>query len=307
MWRQALAAVAIWGALSGCVQAYITGSFSEVNTVGIPGMFTYTLTVTAGAGEKFIGFDFASGPGYGVSGQLNQVNPVGLPTIFNDNNLIFPLVGADVSQDTQFKVRSTDGVVSNASESATSLKATFNLSPANIATATNTWSMLQLVPQTIGATFRGTFTVRNAMGEDRVDYVEGGTYLGGRPYAYDEVIDNVVADGPGITSSSVRYTNGADFSNLGNFRFDSYVPAPGTTGTGPAIPATFVGRVFNWNTHGSPLGTYKWLFTVSNQYGSDDGSITVHITQVPEPAAVGLLALAILACGVRSRHFSRCC
>jgi len=294
MWRHALAAVVIWAALSGSVQAYITGAFSEVNTVGIPGMKTYTLTVTAGVGEKFIGFDFASGPGYGVSGQLNQINPASLPTIFTDNNLFFPIVGADVMQDTQFKVKSTDGVISNGSESATSLKATFSLSPANIAAATDTWSMLQLVPQTIGATFRGTFTVRNAMGEDRIDYVEGGTFLGGRPYAYDEVFENVVADGPGITSSSIRYTNGADFSNLGNFRFDSYMPAQGTTGAGPAIPATFVGRVFNWNTHGSPLGTYKWLFTVSNPYGSDEGSITVHITQVPEPASWWLAAVGVM-------------
>lgn len=108
------------------------------------------------------------------------------------------------------------------------------------------------------------------------------------------MIDNVVAEEPG----SIHYRLATYSSSLlDNLRFDSYVPPPGGAGSGPANSASLdlsdFSYYFNWNTRGSPLGTYKWLYTARNEFGSDDGSITVRITQVPEPASWWLAAIGM--------------
>lgn len=118
------------------------------------------------------------------------------------------------------------------------------------------------------------------------------------PIVQDVFVDNVNASNPGLVS---RTLNDLNFSfppaTWSNFAFDSYVPAVGASGTGPATPATFntSSHLFSWNTVGSPLGTYKWFVTASNSYGSDQGSITVRITAVPEPASLLLVSLATFA------------
>jgi len=149
-------------------------SISSAPTVGLAGMTTYTLTGTAAAGEKVVGFDFVGGGGaYGITGPLNQVNPFSLPTVFNDNNTLFVPAGKDVSQDSQFLVKSTDGIAITPSESANALKGAFAFLPANLP-AGNSLAFVQLVSDNPTAVhYNGTLTIRNQAGEDRLETFEG--------------------------------------------------------------------------------------------------------------------------------------
>src|SRR5262245_43404831 len=160
-------------ALAATSQAAIITSVSSSPTVGIAGMTTYSVTATAAAGEKIIGFDFVGGGGtYGVTGAMNQINPAGQATVFNDNNGFFGFVGADVSQDSQFKVTSTKGIPINPSESSTALKAAFNYNAASVVTdASNVWNFLQVATNAPADAIHllGTLTVQNAQGENRLE------------------------------------------------------------------------------------------------------------------------------------------
>ncbi len=84
--------------------------------------------------------------------------------------------------------------------------------------------------------------------------------------------------------------------------FDSYSPLQGDSGTGPANPAAFDTSVakFSWNTAGSPAGTYRWHVTAINPFGTDQGSITIHIATVPEPTTLTLVALALTGSTLRN-------
>lgn len=148
---------------------------TAVPTPGLPGYETWTLTARAGAGEKIVGFDFAGGGGtYGIFGPMNQINPVGLPTVFNDNNALFGLVGADASQDSQFKVKSTDGITIGAVESPGRLQAAFNYLPAYVPTG-ESWPFAQLVIPIAGDLiyYIGTLTVVDSSGTARLVQVAG--------------------------------------------------------------------------------------------------------------------------------------
>jgi hypothetical protein len=74
-----------------------------VPTIDLPGFTTWTLTAHSDDGRPIQGFDFARLPEFGFFGPTNQVNPATVPTIFMDNNPFFPFVGANASQDSQFK------------------------------------------------------------------------------------------------------------------------------------------------------------------------------------------------------------
>ena len=84
-----------------------------IPTPGLPGFTTYTVTATVDA--PIVALDFAGDgsnnpvTGRGFFGALNQVNPFGLATIFNDNNSLFPVIGSDAAQDSQFKVTQLRG------------------------------------------------------------------------------------------------------------------------------------------------------------------------------------------------------
>lgn len=167
MWRRALAAVVIAALVLTSARAAFV-STSSAPTVGIPGMTTYTLTAIAAAGEKVVGFDFVGGT-YGIYGPLNQVNPFGLPTVFNDNNVLFLPAGKDVSQDTQFLVKSTDGIAINRSESANSLRAAFAFLPANLPWG-NTLAFAQIATSNPSQVhYYGTLTIRDSAGQDRLE------------------------------------------------------------------------------------------------------------------------------------------
>ncbi len=120
----------------------------------------------------------------------------------------------------------------------------------------------------------------------------------------DATIDNVNANSPGTLTHTFAYS--ATLPNPGipltwsNFQFNSFVPDPGSSGTGPAIPATFDPALhkFSWSTLNSPRGVYTWQVTASGQGYSDTGILHVHITQVPEPATLSFAGLAILGFNV---------
>jgi hypothetical protein len=120
----------------------------------------------------------------------------------------------------------------------------------------------------------------------------------------DATIDNVNASNPGSLTHTFQYVlDGFGPVTWSNFAFDSYVPDAGATGTGPVTPATFDPSLhkFSWTTIDSPRGVYTWRVTASvpaspgsSDLYSDVGFLKVHITQVPEPATLVLVGLAIL-------------
>jgi hypothetical protein len=124
------------------------------------------------------------------------------------------------------------------------------------------------------------------------------------PIVQDHTELNVNASIPGLVQHTFTATD-ADLDPLtwGSFAFGTYTPDYGGGPGGPAQPggsqlASFntSTREFEWDTVGSPRGIYTWNVTASDgQGGSDVGTITVHVTEVPEPATIGLLALATLA------------
>jgi hypothetical protein len=117
------------------------------------------------------------------------------------------------------------------------------------------------------------------------------------PTVQNAVINNVAADNPGsVTHTFSAY--GSSTITWSDFQFESYTPAFGGSGTGPASPATFdpSTRQFVWNSVGSPIGIYKWTVTAANFLGSDQGTLTVNVT-VPEPATALLVGLAAIGLG----------
>jgi hypothetical protein len=86
---------------------------------------------------------------------------------------------------------------------------------------------------------------------------------------------------------------------LDNLQLLSYTPNYGGTGTGPQLaPTLSPSGVFNWVSEGSPRGDYVWQVRATDNGVpplSDIGTITVHVTHVPEPASVLLAFLAITA------------
>lgn len=171
MWRNMFFAVLVGALLSNASFAAINVTSARVPTVGLPGLVTETLTATAPAGEKLIGFDFVSASGnYGFFGPMNQVNPASAPTIFDEWN--FYGLDYEPRQDSHFAVKSTDGIAVLPSESATTLKAAFNFLPAGVAAATNSLAFAQIV-HVWPVEYRGTLTVRDALGVDRLEYISG--------------------------------------------------------------------------------------------------------------------------------------
>jgi hypothetical protein len=128
------------------------------------------------------------------------------------------------------------------------------------------------------------------------------------PTVMDDVINNVMANDP--NNNPLLYTFSAidpdmDPLTWSGFSFASYTPAYGGNGPGPAIAATFDPNTqqFSWNTTGSPRGIYQWVVSASDGQASDEGTLTIHVTEVPEPASVFMLLVGgiVLGAGCRQR------
>lgn len=173
MWRSIVFALLICVLLSNTSFAVVSIASTRVPTIGLSGFITETLTATASAGEKLIGFDFVSASdNYGFFGAMSQVNPAGLPTVFKDafDLILFPFPFPP--PDSYFLVKSTDGIALLPSESANSLKAAFNFSPVGVAAASDVWTFVQIV-HAAPVEYRGTLTVRDALGVERLEYISG--------------------------------------------------------------------------------------------------------------------------------------
>ena len=117
------------------------------------------------------------------------------------------------------------------------------------------------------------------------------------PTVIDGAILNVDANDPGTVMHTFTATDpDLDPLTWSNFQFGTYTPAYGGAGPGPLNAATFnpSDQKFNWNSIGSPRGIYTWNVTASDgQGGSDQGTLTVHVTAVPEPSALALCGLVM--------------
>jgi hypothetical protein len=120
----------------------------------------------------------------------------------------------------------------------------------------------------------------------------------------NENFPNIDANNPGFIERTITGTVilPSGFSPLGpgswtGFGFDSFVPPGGSGSPFTAQPATFdpATSKFHWNTVGAPLGTYQWHVTATVQGYTGLGFITAHITAVPEPQALTLVGLAVIA------------
>jgi hypothetical protein len=79
----------------------------------------------------------------------------------------------------------------------------------------------------------------------------------------------------------------------------TYTPGFGAPNNAPGLgTATFswnpATQAFQFNTLGATRGTYVWTGTASNTAGSDPFSLTVNVTQVPEPATFAMVGLALV-------------
>lgn len=156
-----LLAVAVGLSLVSVSQAQVYITYDASPTVGLAGYTTWTLKASTYDGRKIVGFDFASQPyyGFGFFGPMNQVNPAGVPTIFQDANIFFWYVGADVSQDSQFLFNTSAVVVPAgfASESSRELRAVI-YSETSLGT-TNVPFVQVVIPDDSVVSFHGTVTV----------------------------------------------------------------------------------------------------------------------------------------------------
>jgi hypothetical protein len=122
-----------------------------------------------------------------------------------------------------------------------------------------------------------------------VDYVEPNPIHASIPGSYSHqmtVIDPDAGDPPGSHTWS-------------GLALQSYTPAFGGANppnTPPPNAASLSGSgLFSWNTVGAARGTYVWTMAASDGDASDpSGTITLNVTQVPEPATFALVGLAMV-------------
>jgi hypothetical protein len=118
----------------------------------------------------------------------------------------------------------------------------------------------------------------------------------GTPPTVNDFVINGVTAGDIVPHTFTANEPDGDTVTWSGFTFDSYTPAYSGGGPGPAMPASFnpSTREFSWNSLGSPRGIYEWRVTASDDDGSDEGRLTVHVTAVPEPASLAVLTLVVL-------------
>jgi hypothetical protein len=128
--------------------------------------------------------------------------------------------------------------------------------------------------------------------------------LNSPPTVTDAVINNVNASLPGnvqhLFAATDTQTPAGPFT-WDQLTFVGYTQAYGGAGvTGPtqpggSDPAMLTGNQFDWNTVGSPRGIYQWSVRGTDPGGlSDTGTLTVHVTEVPEPSTLALFSLAMV-------------
>ncbi|MEX0744069.1 MAG: PEP-CTERM sorting domain-containing protein [Phycisphaeraceae bacterium] len=108
---------------SSLANAAIVLDWTSQDTSGMAGFTTYTLNVTSNTTA------ISSLEAVFTADAINQINPFGLATIFEDNNAAIPGAGANVLQDSQFLFHTSNDnllvVPQDTSESSTALMSAF--------------------------------------------------------------------------------------------------------------------------------------------------------------------------------------
>jgi hypothetical protein len=115
------------------------------------------------------------------------------------------------------------------------------------------------------------------------------------------VVDPVVGDLNLATTTLGEVIGGnVPVTNVNTLAFNAvgapvFTPLiPGMTLSLPNQPTLSNAGAFSWNTDGAKRGTYAWAITGTGAGGATDGgTITVNVTQVPEPGTLALFGLAI--------------
>jgi hypothetical protein len=121
----------------------------------------------------------------------------------------------------------------------------------------------------------------------------------------------VVGDLGGLTDAVSRVitgvvpVTGADTLTFDNASAPTFTPLlPGKPLVLTNLPTIDAQGNFSWDAAGTALrGTYTWALTGQNGSGTDGGSVSVTLSQVPEPATLALVGLvAVGGLGVARRR-----
>ena len=253
-----------------------------VPTPGLPGF--KTITLSAVSDDPITAFDFVGDGGndsatdYGFFGPMNHVNPLGQPTVFQDFNDLFPSIGADVKQDSQFLVRSANVVMPPG----------FAEEGPNILQAAWAW------PESPGVTIPFAQLVIAESDTPTIFYRGAITALVNGVHT-DFPVSNF--PGPAPTPPVVVDVNSIDATRttLINRMFETshgttpitwdnlVVTAPGG-GSPVNVPSLSSTGEFNWQTSPTDtLGTYHFDVTATNVAGSDVGRLTINLLPSGQP------------------------
>jgi hypothetical protein len=295
MLRNTFLAVLTVLAVAAATQAAVTFTTSSVDTPGLAGFKTWTVTANSD-GSPLQGFDFTGDPtatvdpatSRGFFGTLNQ-SAAPVSTIWTDSDTLIPLLapGTNAQQDTNFLFASSSLLIipGSATESGTSLRGAFSTS----ADFGQSVAVAELVIPTAGA---ATVNYRGVVGtKDGAEFPVSGTVGGGPPLLLPEIsLVNL-----GEIESSANIMANLNASNGPN-TWSALTPSAGT----PAMAASLTGAgAFSWNPTGSARGpkgngrVYSWTATATNGAGADT-DVAITLSLIPEPATLSLFGLAIV-------------
>jgi hypothetical protein len=253
-----------------------------IPTPGMPGF--KTITLSAVSDSPITAFDFVGDGGndsaidFGFFGPMNHINPLGQATVFQDFNDLFPSIGADVKQDSQFLVRSANVV----------LPPGFAEEGPNILQAAWAW------PESPGTTIPFAQLVIAEADTPTIFYRGAITALVNGVHT-DFPVSNFPGPAPTppvvVDVNSIHATRG----NLINRLFETsqgtspitwdklVVTSPGF-GSPVSIPSLSSAGEFNWQTSPTDaLGTYHFDVTATNAVGSDVGRLTINLLPSGQP------------------------
>jgi hypothetical protein len=309
-------ALALVVAIESASQAAVSSWLSTVGTVG--GGFTKsnaTLDIQAGqSGSLYlwlenttqlrsVAYDLTSG----TAGKINLTGvevytpdllaggtpigqrwnlPVAAGTVAGDGQSItnFGAVNVDKAGLT-VATRTFDALWDATASAALVAKINFNAVAAGSTVLSMTEGLTKIVeagnPNTPTLTF-GTATI-NVLGDTTVDV---GT-LALTQNTLGQTVSGVVSPLTGVTTLALNAANAPIFTPL----------LPGKPLTLPNLPTIDNAGNFSWNTTGALRGTYEWAITGTGAGGATDGgTVSVTVTQVPEPATLALVGLVAVGC-----------